>query len=321
MPGSRYDSFTFISHDTFVIPCARTETINIFLFRPTPPPGVLDRGPAIHHLCALKLPALNPVTGYKYVTITCQSQPTPEPAVSYPSPTVLPRPKKLFVPDQEDGIVQFSVSLTQGSRTTDLLIVTHRRALMSFITSSQDALGDPLTEPWESYPMMPAKTWGPDIVFPIWRAISRCMLVPFTHTKWRAQVFGHRLVQLVHSRSPREGSIRVLDFNPLFVKRPPLFPEDYHPVIAQAVTRRIVAEVGVIPKGEIWLEHVESSLPYYEVTTKEAFPLAAVMMDDERIIGLWVRLQLAYTKKLSLMFKQTGSPGSQDIVALDVFIM
>jgi len=152
--------------------------------------------------------------------------------------------------------------------------------------------------------MMPAKTWGPDIVFPIWRAISRCMLIPFTNTKWRAQAFGHRLVQLVHSRSPREGSIRVLDFNPLFVKRPPLFPEDYHPVIAKAVTRRIVAEVGVIPKGEIWLEHIESSLPYYEVTTKETFGLAGVMMDDERIIGL-----------------RTSSPGSHDIAALDVFIM
>jgi hypothetical protein len=54
------------------------------------------------------------------------------------------------------------------------------------------------------------------------------------------------------------------------------------------VTRRIVAEVGVIPKGEIWLEHIESSLPYYEVTTKETFGLAGVMMDDERIIGLRV---------------------------------
>jgi hypothetical protein len=294
MPGSRYDSFTFISHDTFVIPCARTETINIFLFRPTPPAGTPDRGPAIHHLCALKLPALNPLTGYKYITITCQSQPTPEPSIFHESPTALPRPKKLFVPDQEDGIVQFTASLTQGSRTIDLLIVTHRRALMSFISSSQDALGDPLIEPWESYPMMPAKTWGPDIVFPVWRAISRCMLIPFTNAKWRAQAFGHRLVQLIHSRSPREGSIRILDFNPLFVKRPPLFPEDYHAVISKAVTRRIVAEVGVIPKGEIWLEHVESSLPYYEVTTKDTFGLAGVMMDDERIIGLRVSVILSF---------------------------
>lgn len=64
MPNSRYDSFTFISPDTFVIPCGRTETINVFQFRPTPPPNHPDRGPAIHHLCALKLPALNPTSGW-----------------------------------------------------------------------------------------------------------------------------------------------------------------------------------------------------------------------------------------------------------------
>jgi len=86
----------------------------------------------------------------------------------------------------------------------------------------------------------------------------------------------------------RAGTIRVLDFNPLFVKRPPLFPEDYHAVIQSSVTRKIVSEVGVIAKGDVWMEDILSGLPYYEVTTKESFPLTEVLMDDERIIGLKV---------------------------------
>ncbi|CCA72876.1 hypothetical protein PIIN_06813 [Serendipita indica DSM 11827] len=322
MPGSRYDSFTFISPDTFVIPCARTETINVFLFRPTPPPGIPDRGPSIHHLCALKLPALNPTTGYKYINVTCQSQPTPDPPAHayYAAPHTIPRPKsKLFAQDQANGIVQFTASVSRHARTVDLLIITHRKALMSFVTSSQDALGDPLTEPWESYPMMPAKTWGPDIGFKEWRAVSRCMLSQFTYlanSNWRSQVFGYRVAQLVRNPAEttnatvapvslaRAGHIRVLDFNPLFVKRPPLFPEDYHHIIQSTVTRRMVTDVGIIPKGEIWVENIESSLPYYEVTTREAFPLAGIMMDEERLIGL-----------------RTASPGSPDLVALDVFVI
>ncbi|KAG8755935.1 hypothetical protein FRC14_003522 [Serendipita sp. 396] len=307
MPGSRYDSFTFISEDTFVIPCGRTETINVFLFRPTPPSVFPDRGPAIHHLCALKLPALNPMNGYKYLTISCQSQPSPETQTCHYSPNPIPRPKKLFVPDQHDGIVQFTATLASGTRTTDLIIVTHRRALMSFVVAGQDDLGDPLADPWESYPMMPAKTWGPDITFPFWRAISRCMISPFTYienSQWRSQVYGHRMVQLVHSNTPRSGQLRVLDFNPLFVNRPPLFPEDYHPIIQSTVVRRMITEVGIIPKGEIWVDDIQSGLPYYEVTTKDAFPLAGVMMDEERIIGL-----------------KTGTPGSRDIIALDVFVI
>ncbi|PVF99238.1 hypothetical protein CPB86DRAFT_872718 [Serendipita vermifera] len=306
-PSSRYDSFTFIAADTFVIPCAQTQTINVFLFRPTPPTELADRGPAIHHLCALKLPGLDPRAGYKYTSVTCQSQPTPPAQVFHSSEAAFQRPKKLFIPDSENGIILFTAHVSQGSRSTDMQIIAHRNALMSFIAPSQEKLGDPLPEPWESYPTMPTAPWGPNIAFAEWRAIARCLISPLMNsinTKWRYQVFGHRLVQLVHTTTPREGKIRVLDFNPLFVQRPPLFPEDYHPVVQGTVTRKIVTEVGTIPKGEIWSEDILSSLPYYEVTTKEMFPLAGVMVDDERIIGL-----------------RTGSPGNPDIVALDVFVI
>jgi hypothetical protein len=297
-PGSRFDSFAFIAADTFVIPCAQTQAINVFLFRPTPPVDHPDRGPAIHHLCALKLPGLDPQSGYKYNSITCQSQPTPQGLVSHPSGSAFQKPKKLFIPDSEDGIILFTAHVSQGSRSTDMQIIAHRNALMSFITPSQDKLGDPLPEPWESYSTIPINPWGPNIAFAEWRAVGRCLISPLmnaSNTKWRYQVFGHRLVQLVRTAKSRTGKIRVLDFNPLFVNRPPLFPEDYHPVIQGAVSRKIVTEVGTIPKGEIWSEDIPSSLPYYEVTTKEAFPLAGVMIDDERIIGLQVRwLQLSY---------------------------
>lgn len=111
-----------------------------------------------------------------------------------------------------------------------------------------------------------------------------------------------------------------MDFNPLFIKRPPLFPEDYHSVIQSTVTRRIVSDVGVIAKGDIFAEDIQSGLPYYEVTTKEAFPLSGILLDDERIIGLKVG-SLSYAFRLPDFALQVGSPGSHDIVALDVFVI
>ena len=150
MPNSRYDSFTFLSHDTFVLPCARTESLNIFIFRPTPPAGEFDRGPAIKHLCALQLPEL--VNEAKYVSVTCRSRPTPE-SVRSPLPTQkLERPPKYFEPDRDSGIVVFSAHVTNTGRGKDISIICNRKSLLRFIDPDPELLGDPLPEPWESYP-------------------------------------------------------------------------------------------------------------------------------------------------------------------------
>lgn len=300
MPNSRYDSFTFISSDAFVIPCSRTETINVFIFRPTPPNGQEDRGPAIRHLCGLKLPKL--VNNVTYVTVRCSSQPVPlKSANKSHSATSFPQAKKMYVPDPEDGVVLFFASIAGNGKLRDMIILTHRKALLSFIFATQNDLGDPLPNPWESYPMVPAEAWGPDIPFSVWRSISRCMVPKRSPQRWLSCVHGFRFAQILNITSPWAGHIQLMDFNPLFVRNPPLFPEDYHPAIQKAVHRTIITDATVIPADEIFEEDVVSNLPYYQVTTVDTFPLAGVLLDDERIIGLRVSFMILFRSEFLML--------------------
>ncbi|KAG8906065.1 regulator of (H+)-ATPase in vacuolar membrane, partial [Tulasnella sp. 403] len=54
----------------------------------------------------------------------------------------------------------------------------------------------------------------------------------------------------------------------------------------QHVSVQLVDEMGTIPSGKLWLEPVQSELPYRQVTTKDVFPFANVVIDEERIGGI-----------------------------------
>ena len=49
-----------------------------------------------------------------------------------------------------------------------------------------------------------------------------------------------------------------------------------------------MTDVTVVPADGFFTEDLVSSLPYYEVTTVATFPLAGLLLDDERVIGLKV---------------------------------
>jgi len=51
---------------------------------------------------------------------------------------------------------------------------------------------------------------------------------------------------------------------------------------------KLVDYPGVIQSGKVWAEPVQSYLPYRQVTTKESFPYANVVIDEERIGGILV---------------------------------
>ena len=53
---------------------------------------------------------------------------------------------------------------------------------------------------------------------------------------------------------------------------------------------RIVTESSWIPAGTIFIDAVESGLPYQEVITKERFNVTSVMMDEDKIVLLKVLL-------------------------------
>ncbi len=51
---------------------------------------------------------------------------------------------------------------------------------------------------------------------------------------------------------------------------------------------KLVGEEVKLPAGKLWAEPVHSRLPYRQVTTKEVFPYANVVIDEERIGGILV---------------------------------
>ncbi|KAG8940908.1 hypothetical protein FRC04_004891 [Tulasnella sp. 424] len=56
----------------------------------------------------------------------------------------------------------------------------------------------------------------------------------------------------------------------------------------QSALVKLVDEPGRILAGKLWAHEVHSNLPYRQVTTKESFPYANVVIDDERIGGILV---------------------------------
>lgn len=54
------------------------------------------------------------------------------------------------------------------------------------------------------------------------------------------------------------------------------------------VSVKLVDFAGCIPRSKLWLEPVHSHLPYRQVTTKETFAFANVVIDEERIGGIVV---------------------------------
>ncbi|KIO33271.1 hypothetical protein M407DRAFT_234431 [Tulasnella calospora MUT 4182] len=63
---------------------------------------------------------------------------------------------------------------------------------------------------------------------------------------------------------------------------------DIENLASQSALVKLVDEPGRIPAGKLWAQEVHSNLPYRQVTTKESFPYANVVIDDERIGGILV---------------------------------
>ena len=90
--------------------------------------------------------------------------------------------------------------------------------------------------------------------------------------------------------------ISVLDFNPYNVARffvegngsgPERDQDTRQPISGQA-TRRLVKDSSQVHQG-FFAEPVYSSLPYIETISSERYNYPAVLMDEERILGLRVR--------------------------------
>jgi hypothetical protein len=226
---------------------------------------------------SLLLPGLFP--DYRYRAIHCRAAPNPKgprPDL-FPPPAQLPHHRQPFHSSSEDAIVLFNIYIIDGG-SIDLLFV-HRKALLvhlrpldsppsspelsSFFGSlyGSDTVYDvgvvPRPVPWTD--------WGP----PVCRWYQR----PRTHMTWITTTTGQRYVEINSFR----GSLIVLDFNPYHVRL------GSRPIRG---TSRLIPRSG---NGGPFSEPVDTSLPCVLAVSTSRHAYSSVMMDDERIIGFWVR--------------------------------
>ena len=105
------------------------------------------------------------------------------------------------------------------------------------------------------------------------------MLVPWRGDGEDDDLDHHDLIPSV----PRKSDFKLYDFSPWNLRKP-LSPEsddrDVEVTLKTAPT--------VLPKGRMWHEDVTTNLPYTEVFRKVGTRANGIMIDDQRIISVWV---------------------------------
>ncbi|KAF8519135.1 hypothetical protein BU17DRAFT_90336 [Hysterangium stoloniferum] len=138
-----------------------------------------------------------------------------------------------------------------------------------------DSLLDGIGSPGPT--LVPWKEWGPNKT----RLLSMRPNIP-----WVCYVHGTRFVYMERATPhlPAEKSrIRLLDFNPLSIKRDWKLSE----VESSRVTTFSASEPTVIDQREdVFVETVATSLPYREVLSADKYRYVAVMIDDDCLVGI-----------------------------------
>jgi hypothetical protein len=216
-------------------------------------------------IVSLGLPLLNP--GNHITMISCRGEPNPV-AEGIPYST------QPFHSSAMDAIVIFRIRVQGvGAITPDntLSMLVHRRALL-------DLCPDFTTSPTSN----PADDWGIDVVIPWPRwgpFITRWLGAGVIPTSWITTSCGQRCVLRLSSIVDEPSQIAVLDFNPSNVTR------------AEKDSSHLscVAQAGQIVHSS-FQEPIVFSLPCACYTSSEKFTYNGLLMDEERLIGLQVRL-------------------------------
>ena len=275
-----YQSFTHISPDTLVIPNLIQNTLEIAKI-------VIDHDDTPHFvvLCVLCLPPL--IENTSLSRIRCRANPNPTGSGRL---VMQPRSDRPFHDKAEDAIVIFNLSYNCfGTETNLLTLIVHRRALLSHIPTVHRARA-----PFFSAPK-PAPTLV-EVPWPVWGPpATRFFIGNGMHHL--ASTAGQRAVTL-GDRLPTPIIVR--DFNLYAVRAARALAsasgqsqqENWSKQLPNGNRMSLEVEDSGVSAGSIFTEDVWSSLPYVEIVTRCEYQYDGVMMDDERILGFRVRLNL-----------------------------
>jgi hypothetical protein len=184
----------------------------------------------------------------------------------------------LFAIDSQIGRCQFA-------------FVVHRSALLAHIPAAYRECA-PFCSPPELTPaaalvQVPWSAWGP--------ATTRWFEDDLMALSWITTTAGQRSVTI---KGGNTTPIIVRDFNPNSVRAARVLATasgkslqgSWSTQLPNGNSMSLKAEDSVIAAGSMFYEGVRSSLPYVEIVTQTEYDYDGVLIDEERILGLKVRL-------------------------------
>ena len=275
-----YRDFAHLSQDTLVIPNLIENTFEVAKI-------VIDSDdtPRLEPLCVLHLPPLSQNASLYH--LLCRG----EPNITGSGPIAIPSPSnRPFRNKAEEAIITFHMSYEHFSESrsrsqTWFTLIAQRRALFAHIPAVQRACVPSCSAPEPAPPLVhvPWSAWGPSA------------------TRWStpisslATTAGQRAV-ILKGRKP--SPIIVRDFNPYAVRAARALAtasgqsqEGNWRNLPNGNWTSLKVEGSVLTAGSIFKEDVWSFLPYVEIVTRRQYRYDYVMIDEERILGLKVRVE------------------------------
>ena len=282
-----YAYFSFLSHDTLVIPNLIQNTLEIVKI-------VIknDDIPCLAPLCVLNLPPLT--RRASIIRLGCRAEPNP----TGTGPLAIPAPSnRPFRDKAEDAIILFSVMIEDIQihpgqfhfpQTRPFSFIVHRRALLDHIPAAHRACAPfcPTPEPAPETVQVPWEAWGV--------SATRWFEADPASTRWITTTAGQRAVTMEDGAST---PIIVRDFNPYAVSSARARAAaaghlqqrcDWREDLPNGNLMTLKVDDSVLAAGSVFKDDVRSSLPYVEIVTQEEYCYEGVLIDEERILGLKV---------------------------------
>ncbi|OBZ68672.1 hypothetical protein A0H81_11045 [Grifola frondosa] len=260
-PPETYFSFVFISQD--MLSCPAVPKIAWSYVASAQPSLILD------------LPQLS--NGYHVTQIMCRSEPKPYASFDYTSPLNCTTP---FQPNGSDAVVLFDIHITHPFNIHDFFtLVVHRSSLLALLDDMPTTMPSTLSVPWS--------IWGPKI----------CRWLPNEGipNTWITVSCGQRYITMEKESEDDARPITVYDFNrSSFRKSYSCFPLVQR--FGQTTLGGIEYGIGVVDEPSVLNTDVfaippgpvSSSLPYQKGCTSEQYWYSAVLLDQDKIVGVMV---------------------------------
>jgi hypothetical protein len=270
-----YQGFIFLTETSLLLPNLEEKRLEIYTLSST---GLTPQ-------CFLDLPALSPQ--HTIWMLTCRAEPNPIGEHSsingiYARDSANPP----FVSSPADAIALFNMSVIgHPADFSYFSFIVHRSALLKFVPAHPHTYS-PYTSTIESRIGMshrievsispaciPWNRWGP--------LITRCFSARGIAHGYITTTAGQRSVCIPTQAENDPSPITVRDFNPYNIAR---YTEPETDSIGGY--RRLVTDPTLLEPRHVFTEDVWSALPYIEVVSRQRYDYTAVLMDEERILGL-----------------------------------